>query len=305
MDVGLAGRLHDLLHARLPTVIPVLDVVRNAPVKQDRLLRHNPNLGAHVGHVDALDALALHLQRPAVEVVEALNQLDDCRLAAARLADQGDALACLDVQGHAVEHSDIGPRRVVELAVGQLDVALHRVVGGTGQTETQAGTLAGVYQRLPVEQVEDPSGSHRRLVKVRRKGKGIAHHAGSANDRIGHLEHILKGDLVPVDQHAAVERGNAPAKELHGLGKSENKSTHMGPVHGHGVGRLEQVHVHIVVGALALEAGHSADVGDGLDGQLGGPLEGLDLQGLHPDDDLHLGEEGEDEGREEDSAHQT
>jgi hypothetical protein len=30
----------------------------------------------------------------------------------------------------------------------------------------------------------------------------------------------------------------------------------------------------------------------------------LDLEGLNPDDDLHLGEEGEDEGGEEDSAHQ-
>jgi hypothetical protein len=33
-------------------------------------------------------------------------------------------------------------------------------------------------------------------------------------------------------------------------------------------------------------------------------LSDLDLEGLDSDDDLHLGEEGEDEGGEEDSAHQ-
>ena len=51
VDVGPPGRLHHLLHAHLPLVVPVLDVVPNGSVEQHRLLGHEAQLGAQPGQV--------------------------------------------------------------------------------------------------------------------------------------------------------------------------------------------------------------------------------------------------------------
>ncbi len=90
-----------------------------------------------------------------------------------------------------------------------------------------------------------------------------------------YLEDILEGNLIPVDENPAVEGGDAPAEELHGLGKAEDHAPHVGAVHGHGVGGGEEVHVHVVVPGLALQARHRADICDRFDGQFRGFLEGL------------------------------
>ncbi len=90
-----------------------------------------------------------------------------------------------------------------------------------------------------------------------------------------YLEYILEGDLIPVDENPAVEGGDAPAEELHGLGEAEDHAPHVGAVHGHGVRGGEEVHVHVVVPGLALQSRHRADVRDCLDGQFRGFFEGL------------------------------
>ena len=51
VDVGPPGRLHHLLHAHLPLVVPVLDVVPDGSVEQHRLLGHEAQLGAQPGQV--------------------------------------------------------------------------------------------------------------------------------------------------------------------------------------------------------------------------------------------------------------
>jgi hypothetical protein len=58
-------------------------------------LRDDPNLGAEVGHVEALHVVALELEAAGLQVVEALDQLDDGGLAAAGLSHESHALSRL------------------------------------------------------------------------------------------------------------------------------------------------------------------------------------------------------------------
>lgn len=60
VELGLLGGGDDVVHADLPQVVPVLDVLRDAAVEQDGLLGHNANLGAQVGHVDTSRVMAIN-----------------------------------------------------------------------------------------------------------------------------------------------------------------------------------------------------------------------------------------------------
>lgn len=52
MEEGFLRRLHNLLHAHVTRVVPVLNVLGDAAVKQHRLLGHDADLGPQEGHVD-------------------------------------------------------------------------------------------------------------------------------------------------------------------------------------------------------------------------------------------------------------
>ncbi len=55
-------------------------------------LGDDPNLGAEVGDIEALHVVALELEAAGLQVVEALDQLDDGGLAAAGLSHESHAL---------------------------------------------------------------------------------------------------------------------------------------------------------------------------------------------------------------------
>ena len=76
VDVGPPGRLHHLLHAHLPLVVPVLDVVRDGSVKQDWLLRHETKLGSEPGQIESLNILLLNVQISRLQIIQSLNQLE-------------------------------------------------------------------------------------------------------------------------------------------------------------------------------------------------------------------------------------
>ena len=50
MELGLLCGGHDVVHADLPCVVTVADVVGDAAVEQDGLLGDDANLGAQEGH---------------------------------------------------------------------------------------------------------------------------------------------------------------------------------------------------------------------------------------------------------------
>ena len=59
MDVGCFGGAHNLLLGHDPAVVPVGDVLGNAAVEQDGLLRHDSELGSEPLDVQALCFLTI------------------------------------------------------------------------------------------------------------------------------------------------------------------------------------------------------------------------------------------------------
>ena len=75
MYVGLLGDVHHLVHADLPAVVPVLDVLPDAPVEEDRLLRDEAQVGPQPGEVQRLDVGLVNVDTARVDIVETLNKL--------------------------------------------------------------------------------------------------------------------------------------------------------------------------------------------------------------------------------------
>lgn len=67
MQLCLLGGEDDLIHADVPRVVAVLDVLRNAAVEQNGLLGDDADLGAEVGHVDALGVVAINQLRGEID----------------------------------------------------------------------------------------------------------------------------------------------------------------------------------------------------------------------------------------------
>jgi hypothetical protein len=95
------------------------DVAAHSVVEQQRVLEHDahgaPQRGQlEVAHIDTIDS-----HRAGVDIVEPGQEASDRRLAAPRLADDGDRRACLDMQREPVKHRQVG--LVAEAHVVELD----------------------------------------------------------------------------------------------------------------------------------------------------------------------------------------
>ena len=77
MDVGHPRCSHHLLHAHLPLIVPILDVLRNASVEEDRFLGHKAKPGPKLGNIEGLNVVALNRETALVEVIEPLYELED------------------------------------------------------------------------------------------------------------------------------------------------------------------------------------------------------------------------------------
>lgn len=69
MQLCLLCGQDDLIHADLPRVVAVLDVLCNAAVKQNGLLGDDADLGAEVGHVDVLGVVAINQLRGEMDLM--------------------------------------------------------------------------------------------------------------------------------------------------------------------------------------------------------------------------------------------
>src|SRR5260370_885125 len=88
------------------TVRPTIaDVLHDRAVKQRYVLRNNGDGGAQALLGYPRDILAAEQNAAALHIIETLQQHEQGRLAAARLADETDALAGLDTQAEIAEHS--------------------------------------------------------------------------------------------------------------------------------------------------------------------------------------------------------
>lgn len=60
MKVGFLSGLNNLLHADTACVISILNILRNAAVKQHGLLGHYANLTSQEGHIDCVRRAAIN-----------------------------------------------------------------------------------------------------------------------------------------------------------------------------------------------------------------------------------------------------
>ena len=91
MGAGAFGRQRDLICSRVRPRIG--DVLADAAVEQGRVLGDRGDGAAQTALRDVGDVLAIDDDAAGLQVVEALDQLDEGRLARAGGTDQGDALA--------------------------------------------------------------------------------------------------------------------------------------------------------------------------------------------------------------------
>ena len=70
------------------------------PANREEILRHQADLLAKAAQVDFANVESVDEDRAVVRVIKARQQAEQCRLAAAVLADQGDRLAGADVELH-------------------------------------------------------------------------------------------------------------------------------------------------------------------------------------------------------------
>jgi hypothetical protein len=103
-------------------------VVADARGEQQRVLLHEPDVRAEPAEVEGAQGAAVQQDVPGTRVVEALDELHDGRLAAARRADERDGGACGHDERESAQHGRVGPGGVGKVDVAQLEAALHRVV---------------------------------------------------------------------------------------------------------------------------------------------------------------------------------
>ena len=110
VGVGELGRRDALLVGGVQ--VAVADVVHHGAGEQVGVLQHDAERAAQVGLADLVDVDAVVADLAVGDVVEAVDEVGDGRLARTGGADKRDLLARLGKHGHAVQHFVVG--RVAE-----------------------------------------------------------------------------------------------------------------------------------------------------------------------------------------------
>ena len=121
-SVCLCGCSPDLLLSGVQFV--VTDVLTERGVEQGRLLTDDAETGTQVSDVVVADVPAVERDGALLRKVETLQQLHDCRLAAARGTHEGHLLSGTDLQAQSTEDVLL-PRLVAETHVFEGDVSLN------------------------------------------------------------------------------------------------------------------------------------------------------------------------------------
>mmetsp|Transcript_18179 Transcript_18179/g.28458 ORF Transcript_18179/g.28458 Transcript_18179/m.28458 type:complete len:692 (-) Transcript_18179:1735-3810(-) len=130
MRGGSTGRRFDLGLAGVRTTKS--DVFPRRSGKDHRVLRHQRDVLAkrlplHLGHVHTVQRDA-----PRLRIIEALDHLNDRRLARARRADKGHCFARLNIKAHTIERLNVRSAGVRECHTLKPDAALNRRGQGHG-----------------------------------------------------------------------------------------------------------------------------------------------------------------------------
>ena len=178
-------------------VVAVAQVVRHRAAEEERLLRHEADPAPQVLLRELADVHPVHEHGAARRLVEARDEADQRRLAAAGAADDGGGLARPRREGDAAQHRLLGAG-VAELHVAELDEAgLGHVLGRPLRVDDA---------RLDVQHLHDA---------LRRDGGARHHHEHERRHehREQDHEHVLQEGGEVADGHAAV--GDLLAAEPH------------------------------------------------------------------------------------------
>ena len=168
------------------------DVLGDRAEEQERLLQHDADVAAVVGHGEAADVDAVDQDRAVAHVVEAADQVDQRALARAAGADQADHLAGPDRQVEAADHRAVA---VAEADAGQLDRALQRA-------DRHRLRRLG-HARDAVEDLEDALGAGRRPLRRRDHAAHRLEPGVEAADVGEEGGQDADGDLAAADQPGA------------------------------------------------------------------------------------------------------
>mmetsp|Transcript_9115 Transcript_9115/g.27077 ORF Transcript_9115/g.27077 Transcript_9115/m.27077 type:complete len:361 (+) Transcript_9115:155-1237(+) len=255
-------------------LLAVGNVLRDGALEEHRLLPHQPKVGAEPAQVERADVDTVEGDRAALRVVEALEQRDESRLAAAGRAAQRHRLPRADREGVAVANGEVGAGGVRKDDVDNLDCA--------GDAEESFALVAGrVEQRGAVDALEVGGGRGAGLARVRRLRRRPAdarrhqeHHHQRNEDGVASRQVQRPRALVRVRGRLGragqrrVARADAPHAELEDGAKdhdneplSETRHERDRPIAAHGLPR-GRLHDGAVVGeqlVLRREGGDRPD----------------------------------------------
>ena len=202
---------------------------------------------------------------PGVWIIEAQQQIEDCRLAGAGRTDDGDRLARRDAAVEAVQGAGVGPRRVGEAQTLELD----RAARGLGHG---ARAIGGDDDRRRVQDFSQPLGGARRLLH-------LAPHLGKLCERAGG-EHRIKHEL------GQPPAGHGPRQDVAGAepedaddAREDEQDDERGQTRAcaHAAqGSLERAHhgkaiapAHLALVRIGLHGAHAAQIVGGIGGGVG------------------------------------
>jgi hypothetical protein len=146
IGVGHLGRPDDVVVRGVQA--PITDILHHRVREQKGVLQHQPKPAAQLGFGDLADVHAVDADRPAVDLIEAGQQIDDGRFSGPGRADQGDGLAGPGLERHVPDH-----RRVAAVAEGHMfeaDLPAHG--------HSPHGSRRGIDLRRGIHDLEDPLG---------------------------------------------------------------------------------------------------------------------------------------------------
>ena len=154
------------------------DVLPHRAAQQPHILQHHAQGAPQVGRVQLAHVHAVDQHRTGVRLVQAEDQLGHRRLARAHLAENGHALARLDLEGHVIQRRP-GGARVAEGDVAKLDGALEALA-------RQVTVAVLVLARL-VHEVVQQLVAVQRLVDAREQLRDLRHrrHRATRQDGAG------------------------------------------------------------------------------------------------------------------------
>mmetsp|Transcript_5627 Transcript_5627/g.13653 ORF Transcript_5627/g.13653 Transcript_5627/m.13653 type:complete len:390 (-) Transcript_5627:1197-2366(-) len=170
-------------------------VLRHCPVEQHRLLRHEGHVAAVPLEVEVLDILAVQHHRALLNVIEALDEARDRRLAVTRAADQRGHRAWGELDREFVENNSVRARRVREDHVPQLQHARHR-----------GGLVADAARdlRLTTHHTQHSRRGYQSALLLVEKVHRVAQRFPDLPRILHELHHILHGRLSLRDQRAPI-----------------------------------------------------------------------------------------------------